>query len=129
NPFDAANSRQFNIKVDLTAETTAFRQQQSLGLLHNLRTDNMRVAVMFTNSDNGKAATLFRPFDGTFNASAITGIRNQSLSQFAALAESTYEALCYYRNSQCPCYSNNPADFSGSVRSAGFRFFFVRYNQ
>lgn len=129
NPFDASNARQFAIQVDLSSETTAYKQQQSLGLLQNLRTDNMRVAVMFTNSDNGKAATLFRPFDGIFNASAITGIRNQSLSAFAALAESTYEGLCYYRNSQGACYSNNPADFTASVGAQGDPYFFVSSNQ
>ena len=128
-PFDAANSRQFPIRVDLTTETDAFRKAQSWGLLQNLRTDNMRVAVMFTNSDNGKAATLFREFDGNFNASAITGIRNQPLSAFAALAEATYEGLCYYRNSQGACYSNNPADFTASVGAQGDPYFFVSSNQ
>jgi len=128
-PFDAASARQFPIQVDLTAETDAFRMQESLGLLQNLRTDNMRVAVMFTNSTNGKAATLFREFDGIFNASAITGIRNQPLSQFAALGESAYEGLCYYRNSQGACYDNNPADFTASVAAQGDPFFFVSNNQ
>ncbi|MCA1838474.1 MAG: hypothetical protein LC674_06955, partial [Actinobacteria bacterium] len=119
----------YNIKLDLTTETDAYRQQQSLGLLQNLRTDNMRVAVMFTNSDNGKAATVFRTFDGNFNSSAITGVRNQSLSGYAALAEGTYEAFCYYRNSQGPCYNNNPADFSASVGSSGDPFYFVSNSQ
>ncbi len=125
-PFDAAAARQFDIQVDLTAETDAFRQAQSLGLLQNLRTDNMRVAVMFTNSTSpGQAGTVFRSFDGVFNASAITGIRNQALSSFAALAEATYEGLCYYRNSQGACYSNSPADFTASVGAAGDPFYFL----
>jgi type IV pilus assembly protein PilY1 len=119
----------YNIKVDLTTETDAYRQAQSLGLLQNLRTDNMRVGVMFTNSSNGKAATVFRAFDGTFNSSAITGIRNQQLSSYAALAEGTYEAFCYYRNSQGPCYSNSPADFAASVGASGDPFYFVSNTQ
>jgi type IV pilus assembly protein PilY1 len=127
-PFDAAASRQFTIRVDLSSETDAFRQAQSWGLLQNLRTDNMRVAVMFANA-NGKAGTLFRAFDGIFNASAITGIRNQDLSANAALAEATYEGLCYYRNSQGACYSNSPADFTASVGAQGDPYFFVSSNQ
>jgi len=97
--------------------------EQSTGLLQNLRADNMRIAIMFTNSDNGKAATVFRYFDGTLNASAITGIRNQALSALAALGEGTYEGLCYYRNSQGACYNNSPADFTASTGSQGDPFF------
>lgn len=119
----------YPIQVDLTGESTAYRQAQSLGLLQNMNTSSMRVAVMFTNSNNGVAATVFRAFDGNFNASAITNIRNQPLSSYAALAEGTYEALCYYRNSQGPCFNNNPADFDTSVGAQGDPFFFVNLNQ
>jgi type IV pilus assembly protein PilY1 len=128
NPF-CSSSCIYSIQVDLTSETTAYRAAQSTGLLQNLDTNNMRVGVMFTNSTNGVAATVFRPFDGNFNSSAITGIRNQALSAYAALAEGTYEALCYYRNSQGPCFRNSPADFSASVGASGDPFFFVSYNQ
>jgi type IV pilus assembly protein PilY1 len=126
-PF--CNGCKYPIQVDLTAESTAYRQAQSLGLLQNMNTTSMRVAVMFTNSSNGVAATLFRPFDGNFNASAITGIRNQPLSSYAALAEGAYEALCYYRNSQGPCFNNNPNDFSASVGAQGDPYFFTSINQ
>lgn len=128
-PFDDASSSQFAVQLDLTSESTAYRQQMSLGLLQTMRTDDMRVAVMFTNSSNGVAATVFRYFDGTLNASAITGIRNQALAAYAALAEGTYEAFCYYRNSQGACFSNSPADFTASVGQQGDPYFFVSLNQ
>ena len=127
--FGTSSSNQFSIKVDLTTETDAVRKEQSTGLLQNLSTDNMRIAVMFINADDGKAARVFRDFDGNFNASAITGVRNQRLSAYAALGEGTYEALCYYRNSQGPCYNNSPADFSASVGAQGDPYFFVSNNQ
>jgi len=128
NPFGNANPT-YNLAVDLTGETPAYQQQYSLGLLQTMRTDNMRVAVMFTNSGSGVAATVFRAFDGIFNASAITGIRNQSIAPYAGLAEATYEALCYYRNGQGPCFSNSPADFAASLNSQGDPYFSVALNQ
>ncbi len=127
--FGASSANTFSIRVDLTTETNATRIAESTGLLQNLRTDNMRVGVMFTNSDNGKAATVFRYFDGNFNSSAITGIRNQALSGLAALGEGAYEALCYYRNSQGACYNNSPADFTASVGSQGDPFYHLINNQ
>lgn len=126
-PFTSTTS--FPIAVDLTWATATYRQQQSLGLLQNLRTDNMRVGVMFTNSTSGQAANVFRAFDSLFNPSAITGIRNTAPSPFSPLAESAYEALCYYRNSQGPCYSNTPADFTATPGASGDPFFFVSNNQ
>ena len=126
-PF--CNGCKYPIQVDLTTESTEYRQAQSLGLLQNMSTANKRVGVMFTNSSNGVAATVFRPFDGNFNASAITGIRNQPLSSYAALAEGTYEGFCYYRNSQGPCFNNNPADFSSSVGAQGDPYYFTSMKQ
>jgi len=127
--FGASSSNKFAIEVDLTTETDAVRIAESTGLLQNLSTDNMRVAVMFTNADNGKAARVFRAFDADFDASAITGIRNKALSAVAALGEGTYEALCYFRNSQGACYNNSPPDFEASTEAQGDPYFFVSNNQ
>jgi type IV pilus assembly protein PilY1 len=123
-PFDAASGRQLNIKVDITSETDAFKKTQSLGLLQNLRTDNMRVAVMFTNSDDGNAATVVREFDGNFGPNAFNEVRNEPPRQYAPLAESTYEALCYYRLVQGECYSDSTDHFKTAwLKGPGDPFF------
>ncbi len=130
-PFDAAAARQYSIQVDVNyQETAAYKKTRSTGFVQNLRTDSMRVSVMFTNSGNGQAGAIQQYFDGAFNSSDINGTRNKHTAQFAALAETAYEGLCYYRLTQGPCYSNTPADFvvggsGASVGGSGDPFFFV----
>ncbi|TAL10296.1 MAG: hypothetical protein EPO02_07950 [Nitrospirae bacterium] len=134
-PFDAAAARQYQVQVDVSPvsgdanQTSAYQKTQSLGFIQTFRTDGMRAAVMFTNASNGKAGSIVQYFDGNFNSSDITNIRNQHISTFAALAESTYEGLCYYRNSQGACYNNSPADWTASVGASGDPYFFVSSNQ
>ena len=106
-----------------------YKRDRSLGLFQKLRTDSMHVAVMFANANSAKAGTVVFKTDDNFNASAITNIRNAHIQTSAPLAESLYEGLCYYRNSQGACYNNNPADFTANVAAQGDPFFFVGFNQ
>ena len=130
-PFDAANARQYAIQVDVNyQETAAYKKSRSTGFVQNLRGDSYRVAVMFTNSGSGKAGKIQQYFDGAFNSSDINGTRNQHTAEFAALAESTYEGLCYYSLTQGPCYNNTPANFvvggsGATVGGSGDPFFFT----
>lgn len=152
-PFDTASANIYQLKVDLTTEPNdpsgtgsregncivgdpdfaghliCYQRERSLGLFQKLRTDNMHVGIMFTNADNGKAGHVKFEFDGTFNASAITTIRNEHIQPHAPLAEALYEGLCLFRNSQGPCYNNSPANFSASVGAQGDPFYFVSMNQ
>jgi type IV pilus assembly protein PilY1 len=112
-----------------------YKRDRSLGFFQKLRIDNMRVAVMFSNgSTSNQARTsnggeVIFPFDETYNSSAITGIRNRHIRQAAPLAEATYEGLCYYHNSDGPCYSKSPANFTASVGAAGDPYFFKANNK
>ncbi|HEU4504609.1 MAG TPA: hypothetical protein VFR79_07240 [Nitrospira sp.] len=94
-----------------------YQRERSLGLFQKMRKDLFRTAVLFADNVGGKGGYLQFRFDEDFNASSITGIRNQAIKPHAPLAEATYEALCLYRNQQGPCYSNNPADFTATTGS------------
>jgi len=152
-PFDAAPGDQYSIRVDLLTEPDApsgtgsisgnctvgdpafaghlvcYRRDHSLGLFQKLRTDNMRVAIMFADANGGKGGRVIFRFDDNFNASAITNIRNEGIKSHAPLAEATYEGLCLFRNSQGSCYSNSPADFAASVGAQGDPYYFATSNQ
>ncbi len=134
-PFDAGSSRKYHVQVDIkpvsgdSNQTSAYQQTQSLGFIQTFRTDGMRAAVMFVNASSGKAGAIQQYFEGNFNSSDITNIRNQHITQWAPLAEATYEGLCYYRNSQGACYNNSPADWTSSVAAAGDPFYFSSSGQ
>ena len=152
-PFDASPGDQYPIEADLLTEPdvpsgtgsisgnctvgdpayaghqVCYRRDRSLGLFQKLRTDNMRVAVMFADANGGKGGKVIFRFDDNFNASSITKIRNEGIKSHAPLAEAAYEGLCLFRNSQGACYSNSPADFSASVGAQGDPYYFSSSNQ
>ena len=152
-PFDASPGDQYPIEVDLRTEPdtpsgtgaisgnctvgdpafaghlVCYRRDRSLGLFQKLRTDNMRVAIMFADANGGKGGRIIFRFDDNFNASAITNIRNEGIKSHAPLAEAAYEGLCLFRNSQGSCYSNSPADFAASVGAQGDPYYFTSSNQ
>jgi len=120
----AANT--FAIQVDLTSETTAVQAEQSTGLFQNLRYDQMRVAVMLANT-NGTAGSVTMYFDQKLTPSITNNIRNQKLGLNAPLAESLYEALCYFNQSQkSGCYSNTPNDYTATPSAAGDPYYFCK---
>lgn len=152
-PFDAAPGDRYPIEVDLLTEPNTpsgtgsisgnctvgdpafaghlvcYRRDHSLGLFQKLRTDNMRVAIMFADANGGKGGRVIFRFDDNFNASAITNVRNEGIKSHAPLAEAAYEGLCLFRNSQGSCYSNSPADFAASVGAQGDPYYFTSSNQ
>lgn len=97
---------------DYRGTTACYERERSMGLFQNLRLDAMRVGVMFADAVGGKGGNITYQFDGTFNSASINNIRNQGIKTNAPLAEATYEALCFFRQSGGPCYSNSPADFA-----------------
>jgi type IV pilus assembly protein PilY1 len=154
-PFDNAAANSYNIQVGLTTEpnvpsgigmsgncdisdpnyagaTICYQRQWSLGLFQTMRTDNMHVAVMFLNASTGQGGSLQFPFDGNFNPSAITNLRNTALQSYTPLSEAMYESLCLYAKSQGPCYSNSGSwstGYNGSIGVAGDPFFYTSFNQ
>lgn len=121
--FGASASNTFTLQVDLTSETTAVQADQSTGLFQNLRYDQMRVAVMFTNT-NGVAGSMQMSFDQKLTSSVVTNIRNTSLGPNAPLAEALYEGLCYYKQNSPACYSNTPADYVATPSAQGDPYYF-----
>jgi type IV pilus assembly protein PilY1 len=139
-PFDTASGNQYPIQVDLTSEpndspavgsanncrigdpnfmgtTACYLRQRSWGLFQRLRTDAFRAAIMFINGSTGQGGSLQIPFDSSLNSSDYTNIRNEPTLANAPLAESLYEALCYYRKSTGPCYDNGNGVWSTGYNS------------
>src|SRR2546426_1962103 len=151
NPFNAANTSQYHLQVDLTTEPDVpsgnsstsgicdeldpnfaghlicYKRDRSLGLFQKLRTDAMRAAVMFVDALGANAGNMQFLFDQAFNSSSVTNIRNQAVQIHSPLAEALYEALCYYRKSQGLCYANTPASYDSSVQTQGDAFWFANY--
>jgi len=111
------------LQVDLTSETTAVKGEQSTGLFQVMRVDQFRMAVMFTNS-GGVAGKVQMYFDQNLTSSVTNNIRNQSIGTNAPLAETMYEALCYYKQTSSPCYNNSPADFQASLGAQNDPYYF-----
>ncbi len=154
-PFDNAPANRYSIQVDLTTEpnnpsgvgingncflgdpnyagwTICYMRTWSLGLFQTMQTNNMHVGVMFVNASTGQGGSLQFPFDGNFNASAVTNLRNTLLQSWTPISEATYESLCLYAKSQGPCYSNSGSwstNYNNSIDVAGDPFFFVSFNQ
>lgn len=155
-PFDTASSNKYFLEVDLTtepnvpagsgAQTTCiagnpdymgrlacYQKERSLGLFQKMRTDNMHVGVMFVNAATGQGGSLQFSYDEAFNASDVTGIRNEQIEANSPLAEALYEGLCLYRKSQGPCYSNSGSwstgYSSGGMGAVGDPFYFASMNQ
>lgn len=121
--FGASSSNTFTLQVDLTSESTTVQAAQSTGLFQNLRYDQMRVAVMFSNT-NGAGGSVQMYFDQKLTSSVVTNIRNSSLGPNAPLAEATYEGLCYYHQNSPACYANSPADFTASPGTQNDPYYF-----
>lgn len=155
-PFDTVNSNQYALEVDLGTEPdvpsgtgsandhcnvgqpgyaghlVCYKRARSLGLFQKLQLDNMHVGVMFVNAGSGQAAKVQFEFDDSFNPSSITNIRNAHIQTHSPLAESLYEALCLFRKSQGPCYSNSGSSSTGYDPSTGVQgdpFYFASLNQ
>ncbi len=155
-PFDTAAANKYNLKVDLTTEPdvpsgtgsasdhcnigqtgyagwlVCYKRDRSLGLFQTMRTDNMRVAVMFVNALSGQGGKMQFLFDESFNSSSITQIRNQHIQEKSPLAEALYEGLCYFRKSQGPCYSNSGSSAVGYTSATGVQgdaFWFTSTSQ
>ena len=110
-PFDTANGNQYDLEVDLTTEPdvpsgtgsandhcnvgetgyaghlVCYKRDRSLGLFQKLQLDNMHVGVMFVNAGSGKAGRMEFDFDDSFNASTITGIRNEHIQTHSPVAD------------------------------------------
>lgn len=161
-PFNTAPGNQYSLEVDLTTEPNApagtgtqttcvagnpndnsdpdfaghlacYKRDRSLGLFQKMRTDNMHVGVMFVNADTGQGGSLQFSYDEAFNASDVTGIRNEQIEANSPIAEALYEGLCLFRKSQGPCYSNSGAwstgYSSGGIGAVGDPFYFASMNQ
>src|SRR5262249_25652861 len=156
-PFDNVPANSYNLEVDLKTEPDVpsgtgsyadncivgdplfaghlicYQRDRSLGLFQKMRTDNMHVAVMFTNASTGQGGSLQFTFDNNFNAPSVTNIRNPHTAANAPLAESLYEGLWLFKKSQGPCYSNSGSwstgYSSGGIGAAGDPFFFTSMNQ
>ena len=100
-PFDNAPGNRYTVTVDLRTEPDVpsgtgntsgncligdpnfaghlicYERSRSLGLFQTMRTDNMHVSVMFVNASTGQGGSLQFPFDGSFNSSTVTNIRNE----------------------------------------------------
>lgn len=121
--FAANLQTKYVIEVDLTSETTTVQAEQSTGLFQALRTDQFRLAVMFTNT-NGVAGTVQMYFDQKLTSSVVTNIRNSALGVNAPLSEALYEGLCYYKQNSSACYSNNPNDYDATPQAKGDPYYF-----
>lgn len=121
--FFSSGSNIGNIQVDLTSETATVQAAQSTGLFQNMRTDQFRMAVMFTNT-NGDSGTVQMYFDQKLTSSVITNIRNTGVGPTSALAETLYEGLCYYKQNSPACYSNSPADYTASLGTQNDPYYF-----
>jgi type IV pilus assembly protein PilY1 len=140
NPFDTASTNQHPIEVDLTSEpndvpasglantcilgdpnymgtTACYLRDRSWGLFQRLRTDAFRAAIMFVNGSTGQGGSLQIAFDSAVLQNDYTNIRNEPTLTNAPLAESLYEALCYYRKSSGPCYNNGSGAWSTGYNS------------
>ena len=162
NPFDTASSNKYSLEVDLTSEPNSpagtgaqttcvsgnpndnsdpnfaghlacYKRERSLGLFQKMRTDNMHVGVMFVNANTGQGGSLQFSYDEAFNASDVTGVRNEQVEANSPIAESLYEGLCLFRKSQGPCYSNSGSwttgYSSGGIGAVGDPFYFASLNQ
>lgn len=162
NPFDTAIGNQYNIKVDLTSEPdvpsgtgsystsstcdpgdtanfagqrVCYQRSQSLGLFQTMQQGNMHVAVMMVNASTGKGGSLFYGFDEAYNASVVATLRNKKVEAQAPLAESLYEALCLFRKSQGPCYSNSGSaaswgtNYTNTINTTSDPFYYVKYGK
>jgi len=89
--------------------------------------------VMFINASTGQGGSLQFAFDQNFNASSVTGIRNQHLAANSPCREALYEGLCLFRKSQGPCYSKWRIMVDrlqlGGIGAAGDPFFYTSMNQ
>lgn len=121
--FLSSLKTKYQLQVDLSSETTAVQADQSTGLFQTLRTDQFRLAVMFTNT-NGVAGSMQMYFDQKLTSSVITNIRNTTIGTNAPLAESLYEGLCYYHQNSSACYSNSPADYVATPSAQGDPYYF-----
>jgi type IV pilus assembly protein PilY1 len=154
-PFDNTPGNRYSIQVDLTTEpnvpsgvgitgncfpgdpnyagwTICYQRTWSLGLFQTMQTNNMHVGVMFVNASTGQGGSLQFPFDGNFNASAVTNLRNTLLQSYTPVSEAMYESLCLYAKSQGPCYSNSGSwstGYNSSIDVAGDPFFYASFNQ
>ncbi|HLZ34477.1 MAG TPA: hypothetical protein VKP13_10700 [Nitrospira sp.] len=154
-PFDNAPGNRYSIEVNLTTEpnnpsgvgingncfpgdpnyagwTICYMRTWSLGLFQTMQTNNMHVGVMFVNASTGQGGSLQFPFDGNFNASAVTNLRNTLLQSYTPVSEAMYESLCLYAKSQGPCYSNSGSwstNYNSSIDVAGDPFFYASFNQ
>ena len=160
-PFDAASANRYSIEVDLTTEPNlpagagtqtvcqignpdgasgdpnyaghlaCYKRERSLGLFQKMRTDNMHVGVMFVNADTGQGGSLQFSYDEGFNSSDVTNIRNEQIEANSPISEALYEALCLFRKSQGPCYSNSGSwatGYDSSVGVVGDPFYFSSMN-
>ncbi len=137
NPFDNASGNRYQIQVKLDSEPddvpgtgaqnncrlgdadymgtrACYLRERSWGLFQRLRVDEgLRVSIMFVNGSTGQGGSLTIPFDTSLVSADYTNIRNEHTEIKAPIAEGLYDALCYYRKSSGPCYSNT----SGSWKS------------
>jgi type IV pilus assembly protein PilY1 len=151
NPFNAVPADQYNLQVNLLTEPNVpsgtgsysgtcdeldpnfaghlicYQRARSLGLFQTMRTDAMRVAIMFVDAGGGNAGNMQFLFDASFNSSSVTGIRNHAVQTHSPLSEALYEALCYYRKSQGTCYNNSPTSYTTAVQTQGDAFWFANY--
>ncbi len=160
NPFDTTSGNQLNIKIDLTSEPNVpsgtgsfsgtcdpadvanfaghrvcYQRGQSLGLFQTMQSSNMHLGVMMVNASTGKGGSLFYGFDELYNSSVVATLRNKKVEAQSPLAESLYEALCLFRKSQGPCYSNSGGaaswgtNYTTTVNTTSDPFYYVKYNQ
>ncbi len=122
------------------------------GLIQNLPSTGIRTSIWFVNASSGNAASILNAFDGFGVGSGcgntpncMNAIRTTAIGAWSPLAESTYEALCYYRlvkagsTNLSACYNSSstadftPANNTGSITpaylAAGDPFFFQANNQ
>lgn len=124
----SATRASYDLTMDLTPESSAKRQELSTGLFQGLRQSDMRVSVMFTNSDtttsDAAGGKVQMYFDEKLVSSVYTNIRNTSLKRNAPLAETIYEALCYFKQNSTPCFSHSPANWVVSSLTKGDPYYF-----
>ena len=122
-----------NNDPNFAGHLVCYQRERSLGLFQKMRTDNMHVGVMFVNAATGQGGSLQFSYDEAFNASDVTGIRNEQIEAYSPIAEALYEGLCLFRKSQGPCYSNSGAwstgYSSGGIGAVGDPFYFASMNQ
>lgn len=159
-PFDTSSGNRYGLQVDLTSEPDSpsgtgsfsdnctvgdpsyaghrvcYQKDRSLGLFQKLKTDNMRVAVLFVNAGTGQGdEKIIVQFDdpklgGSGFSSLVTSLRNEHIQTHSPLSEGVYEGLCLYQNSSGACYTdNNPVTFTTSVGAQGDPYYFVSNSQ